>query len=189
MDEQNKLVAEPRSGDATAARGRTPEQVVAHFLDAFGRHDVEAIGRLCADDIVELLPGTPPLEGIANELAFISGLLAAFPDLAIEVTRLMAIDHVVAAAWTRRGTFTGADFQGLPANGARIESAAAGFFEIENGLIKRLTVYADMNKFGRDLGLVPPEGSPAERLALGMFRARVRTKRFVGALTGRKGLR
>jgi steroid delta-isomerase-like uncharacterized protein len=188
MDEQNKLVAEPTSGDATAARGRTPEQVVAHFLDAFGRHDVEAIGRLCADDIVELLPGTPPLEGIANELAFIRGLLAAFPDMEIEVTRLMAIDQVVAAAWSRRGTFTGADFQGLPANGARIESAAAGFFEIENGLIKRLTVYADMNKFGRDLGLVPPEGSPAERLALGMFRARVRMKRLVGALTGRKGV-
>ena len=188
MDEQNRLAAEPRLGDAAAAGGRTPEQVVAHFLDAFGQHDVEAIGRLCADDIVELLPGTPPLEGIANELAFISGLLAAFPDLEIEVTRLMAIDQVVAAAWTRRGTFTGADFQGLPANGARIESAAAGFFEIENGLIKRLTVYADMNKFARDLGLVPPEGSPAERLALGMFRARVRMKRFVGALTGRKGV-
>ena len=188
MDEQNRLVTEPGSGNATAARGRTPEQVVAHFLDAFGRHDVEAIRRLCADDIVELLPGTPPLEGIDNELAFISGLLAAFPDMEIEVTRLMAIDQVVAAAWTRRGTFTGADFQGLPANGARVESPAAGFFEIENGLIKRLTVYADMNKFGRDLGLVPPEGSPAERLALGMFRARVRIKRLVGALTGRKGV-
>src|ERR1700736_280958 len=185
MDEQNRLETEPRSRNPTAAPGRTPEQVVAHFLDAFGRHDLEAISRLCADDIVELLPGTPPLEGIDNELAFISGLLAAFPDMEIDVTRLMAIDHVVAAAWTRRGTFTGADFQGLPANGARIESAAAGFFEIENGLIKRLTVYADMNKFGRDLGLVPPEGSPAERLSLGVFRARVRMKHFVGALTGR----
>jgi steroid delta-isomerase-like uncharacterized protein len=187
MEEQNKLVTEPTSGNSTA-RGLTPEQVVSHFLDAFGRHDVEAIGRLCADDIVELLPGTPPLEGIDNELAFISGLLAAFPDMEIEVTRLMAIDQVVAAAWTRRGSFTGADFQGLPANGARVDSPAAGFFEIENGLIKRLTVYADMNKFGRDLGLVPPEGSSAERLALGMFRARVRIKRLIGALTGRKGV-
>src|SRR3981081_3554914 len=107
MDEHNKLVADLRLGDAAAARGRTPEQVVAHFLDAFGHHDVEAIGQVCADDIVELLPGTPPLEGIANELAFIRGLLAAFPDLEIEVTRLMAIDQVVAAAWTRRGTFSG----------------------------------------------------------------------------------
>ena len=186
MDEQDRLAPEPGSGNATAARGRTPEQVVANFLDALGRHDVEAISRVCADDIVELLPGTPPMEGIENELAFARGLFAAFPNMEIDVTRLMAVDRVVAAAWTGCGTFAGADFQGLPANGARIDSPAAGFGA--DGLIKHLTVYADMNKFGRDLGLVPPEGSSAERLALGMFRARVRIKRLVRALTGRKGV-
>jgi len=187
MDEQSSHAAEPKRDNAAAARGRTPEQVVADFLDALGRHDVEGIGRACADDIVEVLSGTAPLEGIDNELAFARDLLAAFPDLEIEVTRLMAIDLVVAAEWTRRGTFTGADFQGLPANGARFDSPAAGFFEIENGLIKRLTVYADMNKFARDLGVVPPEGSLAERLAMSMFRSRVRAKRVVGTLTGRGG--
>ena len=165
----------------------TPEQVVANFLDALGRHDLEAFRLVCADDIVELLPGAPPMEGIDNELAFARDLLAAFPDLEIEVTRLMAVDRVVAAEWVRRGTFTGADFQGLPANGARFDSPAAGFFEIESGLVKRLTVYADLNKFARDLGVVPPEGSPAERLALGMFRTRVRIKRLVNTLTRREG--
>jgi steroid delta-isomerase-like uncharacterized protein len=188
MDEQDRSVPESEPGIATAARGRTPEQVVAIFLDALGRQDLEAFSRVCADDIVELLPGAPPMEGIDNELAFARGLFAAFPDLEIEVTRLMAVDQVVAAAWTRRGTFTGADFQGLPANGARFESPAAGFFEIENDVIKRLTVYTDMNKLGRDLGVVPPEGSIAERLALSMFRTRVRIKRMVGALTRRKGV-
>jgi hypothetical protein len=28
---------------------RTPEQVVKDFLGAFGRHDVEGIGRACAE--------------------------------------------------------------------------------------------------------------------------------------------
>src|SRR5258705_12186841 len=102
-----------------------PEQVVANFLDALGRHDLDAFSRACADDIVELLPGTPPMEGIDDELAFARELFAAFPDLEIEVTRLMAVDQVVAAAWIRRGTFTGADIMGLPANGARFESPAA----------------------------------------------------------------
>jgi steroid delta-isomerase-like uncharacterized protein len=188
MDEQNRLAAEPGSVNATAAGGPTPEQAVAHFFDAFVRRDLEGIRRVCADDVVELLPGTPPMEGIDNQLAFIRGLYASFPDLEIEVTRLMAIDQVVAAAWTRRGTFTGADFQGLPSNGAHIESPAAGFFEIQDGLIKKLTVYVDMNKFGRDLGLVPPEGSAAEKLALGVFRARVRIKRLFGAKPGPKGM-
>ena len=149
---------------------------------------MEKFGRACADDIVEVLAGTAPLEGIDNEVAFARDLIAAFPDLEVEVTRLMAIDQVVAAEWTRRGTFSGADFQGLPANGARFDSPAAGFFDIENGLIKRLTVYADLNKFARDLGVVPPEGSRAERLAMSIFRTRVRFKRLVGALTRRGGL-
>jgi steroid delta-isomerase-like uncharacterized protein len=187
MDEQSTLAAEPKGGNADAVRARTPEQVVADFLDALGSHDVEKFGGACADDIVEVLAGTAPLDGIDNELAFARDLLAAFPDLEIEVTRLMTIDQVVAAEWTRRGTFSGADFQGLPANGARFDSPAAGFFEIENGLIKRLTVYADLNKFARDLGVVPPEGSRAERLAMSMFRTRVRFKRLVGTLTRRGG--
>jgi limonene-1,2-epoxide hydrolase len=185
MDD-DRLAVKPRSGNAMAARERTPEQVVAEYLDAFGRHDVEALGRMCTDDIVELLAGIPPLEGIDSELGFARELFAAFPDMEVEVTRLMAVDQVVAAAWTRRGTFSGADFQGLPSNGARFESPAAGFFEIENGLVKRVTVYFDMNKFARDLGLAPAEGSLAERLAMGMFRARVRTKRLFGAGRGRK---
>jgi hypothetical protein len=99
---------------------------------------------------------------------------------------MMAMDQVVAAEWTRRGTFTGADFQGLPANGARFDSPAAGFFEIENGLIERLTVYADLNKFARDLGVVAPERSRAERLAMSMFRTRVRFKRLVGTLAEKR---
>ncbi|MDT5197131.1 MAG: hypothetical protein QOG79_1560 [Mycobacterium sp.] len=166
---------------------RTPEQVVKDFLGALGRHDVEGIGRACADDIVEVLSGTAPLEGIDNEMAFARDLFAAFPDLEIEVTRVMAIDQVVAAEWIRRGTFSGADFQGLPANGARFDSPAAGFFEVENGLIKRLTAYADLNKFARDLGVLPPEGSVAERMAMSMFRTRVRAKRVVATVTGRGG--
>jgi steroid delta-isomerase-like uncharacterized protein len=185
MDEQSSITAEPTWDNADGVRGCTPEQVVADFLYALGRHDVDGIGRVCADNIVEVLSGTAPLEGIDNELAFAKGLIAAFPDLEIEVTRLMAADLVVAAEWTRRGTFSGADFQGLPANGARFNSPAAGFFEIENGLIKRITVYADLNKFARDLGVVPPEGSTAEQLALSMFRIRVRLKRLGRALTRR----
>jgi hypothetical protein len=44
-----------------------------------------------------------------------------------------------------------------------------------------------MNKLGRDLGVVPAEGSTAERLALGMFRTRVRINRLVRTLTRREG--
>jgi steroid delta-isomerase-like uncharacterized protein len=184
---RDELEAVPDPGGTAAAGERAPEQVVAAFFDAFGRHDVEAIRRLLTDDIVEELSGTSPIAGIENECAFLTALFAAFPDMQVDVTRLMAVGQLVAVEWTRRGTFAGDDFQGLPANGARIDSPAAGFFEIAGSLIKRITVYADMNKFGRDLGLVPAEGSMAERLALAMFRGRVRVQRAASTL--RRGQR
>jgi steroid delta-isomerase-like uncharacterized protein len=187
MTMRDELEAVPDPGGTAAAGERAPEQVVAAFFDAFGRHDVEAIRRLLTDDIVEELSGTSPIEGIENECAFLTGLFAAFPDMQVDVTRLMGVGELVAVAWRRRGTFAGDDFQGLPANGARIDSPAAGFFEIEGSLIRRITAYADMNKFGRDLGLVPAEGSMAERLALAMFRGRVRVQRAASTL--RRGQR
>ena len=183
MTELKGRPSAPHLLGAPAAGRFSPEQLVADFFDAFGRRDVQAIRHLLTDDVVEELSGTPPIEGIEAECAFLTGLFAAFPDMHVEVTRLMTVDQVVAAEWTRRGTFAGKDFQGLPANGATIDSPAAGFFEIEGGLIARITVYADMNKFGRDLGVVPPEGSVAERLALGMFRVRVGVQRVLRAVT------
>jgi steroid delta-isomerase-like uncharacterized protein len=182
MTELTEPASAPHAVGASAAGRSRAEQAVADFFDAFGRRDVRAISQLLTDDVVEELPGTPPIEGIEAECAFLTGLFAAFPDMHVEVTRLMAVDQVVAAAWTRRGTFGGKDFQGLPANGATIDSAAAGFFEIKGGLIARITVCADMNKFGLDLGVVPPEGSVAHRLALGTFRARVRVQRVLRAV-------
>jgi hypothetical protein len=46
MDEQNRLGVEPATGSTAAAAERMPRQVVAEFLAAFGRRDVEAIGKV-----------------------------------------------------------------------------------------------------------------------------------------------
>jgi limonene-1,2-epoxide hydrolase len=70
---RDELEAVPDPGGTAAAGERAPEQVVAAFFDAFGRHDVEAIRRLLTDDIVEELSGTSPIEGIENECAFLTG--------------------------------------------------------------------------------------------------------------------
>jgi steroid delta-isomerase-like uncharacterized protein len=180
VDEQDTQVAgsELRTLGARATSGRPAEEVVADFFDAFGRHDVEAITALLCDDVIEDLPGVGAVEGINDEREFLIGLFAAFPDLRVEVTRLMAVGNVVAVAWTRRGSFTGQPFQGLPASGKTFVSRAAAFVEVRDGRIWRMMVYTDTGQFFRDIGVLPAEGSLAERLALTMFRARVRARRY-----------
>jgi hypothetical protein len=46
-----------------------------------------------------------------------------------------------------------------------------------------MTVYTDTGQFFRDIGVLPAEGSLAERLALAMFRARVRARRYQRSLS------
>ena len=129
MNGHDTQVADSDAGtpDARAVSSCPAEEVVADIFDAFGRHHVQAVTGLLCDDVIEDLPGVGAVEGINNEREFLIGLFAAFPDLRVEVTRLLAegIGNIVAVAWICRGSFTGQPFQGLPASGKTFVSRAA----------------------------------------------------------------
>jgi hypothetical protein len=61
-------------GEDSDFQGRHPLAIVDKFFAAFGRHDVDAIIRLCTDDVVEDLTGVGPVEGTDNERAFLGEL-------------------------------------------------------------------------------------------------------------------
>jgi steroid delta-isomerase-like uncharacterized protein len=172
--------------DDDSSRERRAAAMAVEFFYAFGRHDVDAIIRLCTDDVVEELPGVGPVEGIDNERAFLEELFGAFPDLSVEVTRVTATPDAVVVEWIRRGTFSGGPFMGLPASDKAFESRAAGVFEFDEDRISRMTVYSDTGQFFRDIGVLPAEGSVAARVALALFRIRVRVGRISRALTPRR---
>jgi steroid delta-isomerase-like uncharacterized protein len=173
--------AEEHSGDRAAA-SPAAESVARDFFDAFDRKDVERVMSLVSDDIVEDVPGVGIIEGAEEERAFLNSLFSSFPDMATEMTRVTAAGNVVAIEWSRRGTFTGAPWQGLPASGRSFSTRGAAFLEVNGDRVTRVTIYSDSATLARDLGVLPAEGSGAERLALAMFRARVRTRRALGAL-------
>ena len=68
------------------------------------------------------------------------------------------------------------------ANGRPYDIRGAAFIEVHGDRVSRVTVYSDSAALARDLGILPAEGSGAERLALAMFKARVRARRALGAL-------
>jgi len=173
--------AEEHRGDRAAA-SPAAESVARDFFDAFNRKDVERVMRLVSDDIVEDLPGIGIVEGTEQERAMLNALFSSFPDMATEVTRVTVAGNVVALEWSRRGTFSGAPWQGLPANGRPYNIRGAAFLEVNGDRVSRVTVYSDSAALARDLGILPAEGSGAERLALAMFKARVRARRALGAL-------
>jgi steroid delta-isomerase-like uncharacterized protein len=165
---------------------RDPAVVVGEFFDAMGRRDIEATMDLVSDDIVEDLAGVGVINGVAEERAFLTAFFGSFPDMQTEVRRVTAQGRVVAVEWRRHGTFTGSPWQGLPASGRPFDLRGAAFMEVDDGLVTKVTAYSDSAQLGRDLGILPPVGSSAERLAATIYRLRVRVLRVLQALRERR---
>jgi glyoxylase-like metal-dependent hydrolase (beta-lactamase superfamily II) len=92
-----------------------------------------------------------------------------------------ASDSCVAVRWRARGTFAGpGTFQGFEPNGAQVDLEGCDVLSVEEGLIHRNDAYLDSGDIARQLGLLPPTGSPAEaRLArVANPRTRMRARRL-----------
>jgi steroid delta-isomerase-like uncharacterized protein len=164
----------------------TPKELVAAFFDGFAHRDVDAMMQLVSEDIVEHLPGGGVVTGAEEDRAFLTAMFASFPDLETEVTRVVADGELVSVEWRRRGTFTGRPWQGLPASGKPFAFRGVAVVRVVGDRIGRIDVYSDMAEFARDIGVLPAIGSGGERIAVALFRARVRARRAVRALVKRR---
>ena len=108
------------------------------------------------------------------------GLFSALPDLETTVERVAATAHLAAVEWRMAGHFTGAPFMDLEATGRRIDIRGIDLLEIEDGEIVGNTAYYDGASFARQVGMLPSEGSGAERAMKGAFNAVTKMRRRVG---------
>jgi steroid delta-isomerase-like uncharacterized protein len=108
---------------------------------------------------------------------FFGEMFAAFPDFEFTVERVVADETAVAVKWHAEATFTGGRFQGIEPTGKQVLIRGCDFFEIEDGLIRRNTVFYDGASFARQIGMLPPKDSFADRAMLRLFNAKVRLTR------------
>jgi hypothetical protein len=58
-----------------------------------------------------------------------------------------------------------------------VELRGVDFFEVEDGLLRRNTVFYDGASFARQIGMLPREGSLADRAMLRLFNLKTRLVR------------
>lgn len=157
---------------------RTVEETARGVFAAIAAHDLDAIETyLDPRDAQEFVP-VGFFDGREAVLGLFRELFLAFPDLEMTVEHVLAAGNVAYVRWRSHGTFTGAPFQGIRPTGRPVEIRGVdGFIEVEHGLIRRNTIFYDGAAFARQVGLLPPRGSTAERLLLGAFNARTRLRR------------
>lgn len=98
--------------------------------DVFVEHDLSAIDRYYAEDLVQHSAGVP--EGAEGLKGFFDGLFEGFPDLEPTVDHLLAEDDRVVAFLTWRGTHDG-EFMDVGPTGAEITIETAELLRVEDG--------------------------------------------------------
>jgi steroid delta-isomerase-like uncharacterized protein len=171
------------NADAPPRRRITKRKVVEDrarsYFEAVAARDSEAMLEQWTDDGVADIVPYGILRGKAEIGAFFKGLFAALPDLETSVDRVAATAHLAAVEWRMSGHFTGAPFMEFEPTGRRIDIRGIDLIEVEEGEIVGNTAYYDGASFARQVGMLPSEGSGAERAMKGAFNAFTKMRRRV----------
>jgi steroid delta-isomerase-like uncharacterized protein len=163
---------------AVEAEVRSAREVALATVDAVRKRDLDQlVADAHPDDYADDFVAIGEFRGKDAVRGFFAELFAAMPDFDLTVERVVADDNSVAVRWRASATFTGAPFQGIQATGRAVELRGLDFFEIEDGLIRRNTVFYDGASFARQIGMLPREGSLPDRAMLALFNLKTRLVR------------
>jgi hydroxyacylglutathione hydrolase len=183
MDASEKAdsVSADEAAQATARERATrtpgPARVARNYFDAVAARDLDAMESCWAPGGIDNIVPIGELSVPDGLRAFFTELFAALPDMSFEVLDVVAARNQAAVRWHASGTFCGGPFQGVEPTGARVELEGIDLVTVEDGLIQRNDAYYDGTQFARQIGLLPPRDSSAERGMTNAFNARTRLTR------------
>jgi steroid delta-isomerase-like uncharacterized protein len=182
--ESEKVETEAAAKPKRSSKRKAVEEHVRSYLDAIGRRDVDALGAHWSEDGVEDLIPIGILRGREEVKDFFRGVFAAMPNAETTCLRVVAGETSAAVEWRMTGTFDGEPFQGVDSTGRPLDVRGLDLIEIEDGLIVSNTAYYDGMAFARQVGLMPPMDSGAERAMKNAFNTFTKARRMISDRTG-----
>ena len=150
----------------------TPEvQAAVRDFEALAARDAAGMAASYADDAIADIVPVGVLRGSNEIREFFEGLFAAFPDMETTYEVVASSGNTVVVEWRSHGTFSGVAFQGVEPTGKQIDSRGVDIMRIENDRIAHNTAYYDGMAFARQLGMMPPQDSGAEKAMKSAFNA------------------
>jgi predicted ester cyclase len=157
----------------TESKPKTAGKLAKAYFGAIADRDLDLAVSLWKPGGRDLIHGIADLKAPNDIKAFFNGLYSAFPDYEFEILELAASGKNAACRWHSTGTFLGPGrFQGLAPTGARIELEGCDMLRVEDGLIVENNAYVNGALIAQQLGLLPQQGSTADRVVTGAFNAK-----------------
>jgi steroid delta-isomerase-like uncharacterized protein len=173
-----KKPAKPRR----SARVKAVEEAARGYFAALSARDAESMASCFTADGIEDIVPLGVFRGPGEVRTVFKELFAALPDVETTVTRVVADHEAAGVEWRMAGTFEGGSFQGIEPTGKRVQLRGFDLLEIdEDGKISRNTGYYDGADFARQIGLLPPQDSGAERVMRSGFNAITKLRREIAS--------
>jgi steroid delta-isomerase-like uncharacterized protein len=151
----------------------TNTELALQVFEAINAHDIDALRELWPPEMEERFPDKTR-HGPDELAAHFQGLFSAMPDFRMEVVHTAEEGDAVYARWKLTGTHTGGAFNGIEATGKRIALDGMDQFTVRDGKLVSNFVVFDQMAVGRQLGLLPPDGSTADRALKSAFNAKTK---------------
>jgi steroid delta-isomerase-like uncharacterized protein len=157
--------------------GATNAEIVRFVFDCLNRHDVSPLREVWAAEGVERFPDETchGVDAIAN---YLERAFAGLPDFHMEIRSLVADGDHVFVQWQLTGTHTG-PFNGLEPTGRSITVDGMDHFELRDGQVISNFVVFDQMQIARQLGVLPADGSPADRAMKSAFNVKTRLAELI----------
>jgi len=162
----------------THTEQRTASEVAREtFRILFEEKDLSRAPELWSENSVDhFVAAGETVRGTRALTEWFREVLIAVPDLTMEIEN--AFDdggRQVVVQWRIRGTFSGGPFLGIEPTGRALDFKGVDVFRFDDEWrVAENTVYYDGAEFARQIGMLPPRGSAADRMTLKAFNARAR---------------
>lgn len=162
--------------------GSKAEAIARRYFAAIDARDLESAISMWADGGHENVRGQVDVLAPEGVREFLGEMFAAVPDLSMEVISTTTEQDRCGVQWRLRGTFAGpGPFGGVAPTGTPIELEGFDLITVRDDLIQSNDAFTDSTTFARQIGMLPPQDSQAEKRMMGAFNAKTR---LTGAMMG-----
>jgi glyoxylase-like metal-dependent hydrolase (beta-lactamase superfamily II)/predicted ester cyclase len=179
-----EVAANMQQAAATRKRisGSKAEAVARRYFGAIDARDLDQAVSLWAEGGREYVRGQVDVLAPEGVRGFIGELIGALPDLGMQVVSTTTEGERCGVQWRLTGTFAGpGNFGGIAPTGLPVELEGFDLLTVRGGLIQSNDAFTDSMSFARQIGMMPPQDSGAEKRMMQAFNAKTRLSARLGA--------
>ncbi len=147
-------------------------ELVRWAFEAINRHDVSALKQFWTAETLERFPDRT-CRGAEEIAAYFEEAFAAIADWRMEIVTVAEQGDDVFVRWHLTGTHAG-PLLGIEPTGKPLAVDGTDHFVIRDGRVVSNFVTFDQMQYARQIGMMPPDGSAADKAVKRAFNARTK---------------